>query len=158
MTPSTFTHILNWYHTADVYVSCLYTVSQLMLHYKPQTSVSPALICNKKRNPGDVTFALRTCSCAWLRYVNSHGGHRQVCEPPALSLRERGHAEAPVQLVPLQRLEAGADPALQPSRGHAACRGGCRCRCRVEDEDGERSCKKHQEPHRHTWVLRLLYS
>lgn len=68
--------------------------------------------------------------------------------PPALGLGQRGHAEAPVQLVPLQRLEARADPALQPARGHAARRGhGLRY---VEDEDGERSCEEHQEPHRHT--------
>lgn len=101
-----------------------------------------------------MTFAFpRTCSSAWLRYVNSHGGQWQVGEPPALGLRERGHAEAPVQLVPLQRLEAWADPALQTARGHAACRGH---HCNVEDEDGERSCKKHQNPHCNTWVLSLL--
>lgn len=86
----------------------------------------------------------RTCSRARLWRVNGHGGQRQVGKLPAFGLGERGHAEAPVQLVPLQRLEAGARPSLQPPRGHASCRRG------VEDEDGQRSNEKHQEPHGHS--------
>lgn len=103
-----------------------------------------------------MTFALPTCSCAWLRHVNSHSGQGQVGEPPAFGLGQRGHAEAPVQLVPLQRLQAWADPALQPARSHAARRGVCHRS--VEDEDGERSSKKHQEPHCQISVLLVLYS
>lgn len=93
-----------------------------------------------------------TCGRARLRHVDGHGRQRQVGEQPALSLGQRGHPEAPVQLVPLQRLEAGADPALQPARGHAAGRR------RVEDEDGEGSSEKHQEPHGHSWILLVTTS
>lgn len=87
-----------------------------------------------------MSFALCTCSCAWLCYVNGNGRRWQVGELPTLGLGEQGHAEAPVQLVPLQWLEARADPSLQPSWGHAAC-------CGVKDEDRERSSEEHQEPH-----------
>lgn len=93
-----------------------------------------------------------TCSRARLRHVDGHGRQRQVGEPPALSLGQRGHPEAPVQLVPLQWLEAGADPALQPARGNAA---GWR---RVDDKDGEGSGEKHQEPHGHSWILLVTTS
>lgn len=95
-----------------------------------------------------------TCSSEWLRHINSHRGQRQVSELPALSFREGGHAEAPVQLVPLQWLEAWADPAFQPTRGHAACG---HHSWDLEDEDEDGSYKKHQEPHCHTLVLLVPY-
>lgn len=101
-----------------------------------------------------MSFALCTCSCAWLCYVNGNGRRWQVGDLPTLGLREQGHTEAPVQLVPLQWLEARADPSLQPSWGHAAC-------CGVKDEDRERSSEEHQEPHCltcHTFPLLIASS
>lgn len=68
-------------------------------------------------------------------------------EPSALGFRERGHAEASVQLIPLQRLEARADPPLQPGRAHSAC-----CHLRAEDEDGERCSQEQQEPHSQSFL------
>lgn len=105
-----------------------------------------------------MTFALRTCGGgSWLRRVDGHGGQREVGEPPALGLGQGRHAQAPVQLVPLQRLEARADPALQPARGHAARRRHRRRhRRRAEDEDAEGSGEEQQEPHVHTGVLLVL--
>lgn len=121
---------------------CLYSVSTLT-HWT---------FTQDKWKKQEMTPSHLTCSRARLRHVDGHGRQRQVGEPPALSLGQRGHPEAPVQLVPLQRLEAGADPALQPARGHAAGRR------RVEDEDGEGSGEKHQEPHGHSWILLVTSS
>lgn len=90
-----------------------------------------------------------TCGGSLLRHVHSHRGQGKVGEPSAVRLRHGGHAEAAVQLVPLQHLEARADPAVQPTEGHTSRRGQRGSRVDVRGKNG----KKHKEPHDQTQLL-----